>query len=77
MKFVILTDTHLSAEKSLYGLDPVARLRAAIGNINTYHADAEFVILTGDIAHRGDPDLNLPNVILIGVMNLPLVVCLI
>ena len=77
MKFVILTDTHLSAEKSLYGLDPVARLRAAIGNINTYHADAEFVILTGDIAHRGDPrsyelaasclsDLNLPNVILIG-----------
>jgi Icc protein len=78
MKFVVLTDTHLTANgQTLYGLNPVARLNTAIDTINTHHIDADFVILTGDIAHRGDPEsytiaanclskLKLPYTVMIG-----------
>jgi 3',5'-cyclic-AMP phosphodiesterase len=56
MKFIHLTDLHLVAPgRSLYGLDPNARLRAAIADINTNHADAAFVLITGDLAHHGEP----------------------
>lgn len=54
MKFVQFTDTHLVPEgERLYGLDPFARLEACIDNINAQHADAEFVMVTGDLADRG------------------------
>jgi 3',5'-cyclic-AMP phosphodiesterase len=56
LKFMHLTDTHLVAPgETLYGLDPQARLRAAIASINTEHADAAFAVVTGDLAHRGEP----------------------
>lgn len=55
MKFIHLTDLHLVAPgRRLYGLDPGARLRAAIADINANHADAAFVLITGDLAHRGE-----------------------
>jgi 3',5'-cyclic-AMP phosphodiesterase len=56
MKFIHLTDLHLVAPgRRLYGLDPSARLRAAIADINANHADAAFVLITGDLAHHGEP----------------------
>jgi 3',5'-cyclic AMP phosphodiesterase CpdA len=38
----------------LYGLDPRARLDAAIADINKHHADAEVAVVTGDLTHWGE-----------------------
>lgn len=55
MKFIHITDTHLVPPgQLLYGLDPEARLKACIGDINRNHADATFAIVTGDLAHYGE-----------------------
>lgn len=55
MKLIHLTDTHLVAPgRSLYGIDPAARLRAAVRHIVAQHADAEACVLTGDLTHWGD-----------------------
>jgi len=57
MKFVILSDPHfVPFGERLFGLDPRARLGAAIELINRDHPDVEFVIITGDLAHRGEPE---------------------
>lgn len=60
MRFVHLTDLHvIAAERgALYGIDPVARLQAAISDINLRHgpgsaAQAAFVLITGDLVHDG------------------------
>jgi 3',5'-cyclic-AMP phosphodiesterase len=56
MKFVILTDTHfVEPGRLLYGLDPANRLAAAVKVINRDHPDIAFVIVTGDLAHWGQP----------------------
>lgn len=56
MKFIHLTDLHLvPVGGMLYGLDPNARLRAAIADINAHHGDAAFVLITGDLVHHGEP----------------------
>ena len=78
MKLIHLTDTHLVAEGlTLYGLDPRARLEAAIADINRNHGDAELAVITGDLTNWGEPaayrclqaclaGLSLPLVLLIG-----------
>lgn len=59
--FVHLTDLHLVAPGGeLYGLDPAARLRAAVESIALRHgpvgpAPAAFAVATGDLAHAGEP----------------------
>lgn len=56
MKIIHLTDPHLvPAGHRLYGLDPQQRLSTAIADINTHHADAAFALITGDLAHKGEP----------------------
>ncbi len=56
-KFIHLTDTHFARPgQKLYGLDPRARLDAAIADINTHHSDAEFAVVTGDLTHWGEPE---------------------
>lgn len=56
MKFIVITDTHLVAPgQMLYGLDPRARLDAAVADINAHHADACLAIVTGDLTQHGDP----------------------
>lgn len=56
MKFIHVTDPHLVPPgERLYGLDPEARLRAAIADIARTQGDAAFVLLTGDLTHRGKP----------------------
>ena len=55
-KFIHLTDTHLVPPgQLLYGMDPLHRLRAAVHSIATEHADADFCLITGDLAHLGEP----------------------
>jgi 3',5'-cyclic AMP phosphodiesterase CpdA len=54
-KFIHLTDTHLARPGlKLYGLDPRARLDAAVADINAHHSDAAFAVVTGDLTHWGE-----------------------
>lgn len=55
MKFIHLTDPHLTASGSLFDIDVDARLRDAVTSINAHHSDATFTMVTGDIAHWGEP----------------------
>lgn len=55
MKFIHLSDTHLKKDRyHLYGLDPYLGLDMAIKSINKYHSDADFIVLTGDLADTGE-----------------------
>jgi len=56
MKLIHLTDTHLTTPgRLLYGIDPLARLQAAVAHIVHHHADAELCVVTGDLTHWGEP----------------------
>jgi 3',5'-cyclic AMP phosphodiesterase CpdA len=61
LTFIHLTDTHLVAPGSLlYGLDPQARLEAAVASIAVRHGPgsacpAAFAVITGDLTHFGEP----------------------
>jgi 3',5'-cyclic AMP phosphodiesterase CpdA len=55
-KFIHLTDPHLvSPGQALYGTDPLWRLSRAVDAINADHSDAAFMLITGDLADRGEP----------------------
>ena len=55
MKIVVLSDLHLGGPRvAVNGLDPAARLAAAVDAINRDHADAAFVAIAGDLADRGE-----------------------
>ena len=54
MKIILMSDLHQIAGGELYGVDPKRRLQAAIDDINREHADAEAVVLLGDITDLGD-----------------------
>jgi 3',5'-cyclic-AMP phosphodiesterase len=57
MKLIHITDTHfVKPGEKLYGLDPRARLDAAIADINAHHADADLAVVTGDLTHWGEPE---------------------
>lgn len=55
MKIIHITDLHLVPPgELLWGLDPLARFDAALADIATHHADADFCVITGDLAERGE-----------------------
>lgn len=60
--FIHITDLHiLPAGQTNYGLDPAERLRMAVESIAERHgpqgiAPAQFVIVTGDLTHHGQPE---------------------
>ena len=56
MKFIHLTDPHLTASGELFELNGDRRLRDAVSSINCRHGDAELVMITGDITHWGEPE---------------------
>lgn len=57
MKFLQISDVHLVPDGGdLYGLNPHERLTQCIADVNEHHADADFVVFTGDLAHTGHPD---------------------
>lgn len=56
-KIIIFTDLHMLPEGGrIIGLDPFQRLKAGIDHVNAYHADADRVVITGDLAHHGDAE---------------------
>lgn len=56
-KILVMTDLHMRAEgQRIIGLDPGMRLDAALDHALTRHADAEALILCGDLAHAGVAD---------------------
>ena len=56
MKIIQVTDTHLIPPgELLYGLDPAEQLRRAIADICARHADADLLVITGDLCNDGDP----------------------
>ena len=57
MKIIQLTDTHLMPPGLLVnGVDPEAQLRAAVADIVARHADADLMVITGDLCNFGDPE---------------------
>lgn len=55
MAFLQITDLHfVPPGTDLFGLSPADRLIPAFELINREHRDASFLLITGDLAHRGD-----------------------
>lgn len=48
-KIIWMSDPHFQNEGTIDGLDPRARLAAAIDHMNAHHADAGFAVLSGDL----------------------------
>lgn len=54
MKFIVITDCHVVPDgRTAHDLDPGARLRQAITDINRLHADATGCIFLGDLTEDG------------------------
>ncbi|XDA98898.1 phosphodiesterase [Sulfitobacter sp. LCG007] len=55
MKILHVTDTHLvPAGETLYSIDPAERLAAVMDHARAHHADADLMVITGDLTDRGD-----------------------
>lgn len=55
MKFIHLTDIHLMPPgQSVSGSDPIEKLSKVFEDIATWHSDAEFCVVSGDLADLGD-----------------------
>ncbi len=53
-KFIHVTDPHLAPSgQTLCTLDPAARLRMVVEDVNRLHGDADALFLTGDVAYKG------------------------
>lgn len=56
MKIIQITDTHLMPSGVVVnGVDPEQQLRAAVADIVERHADADLLVMTGDLGNHGDP----------------------
>jgi 3',5'-cyclic AMP phosphodiesterase CpdA len=56
MKIIQITDLHLVRPGDrLFDTDPHERLRLCLADIARHHADADLLVVTGDLAHQGDP----------------------
>ncbi len=57
MKLIQVSDLHFVPPGTLlFGLDPRARLEAAVADINRHHGDAALCLFTGDLADGGAPE---------------------
>lgn len=52
MKLVHISDIHLN-EAPILGLDPVANFRRCLAYVEAHDADAERIVITGDLTHHG------------------------
>lgn len=52
-KIIWMSDPHFQSEGTIGRLNPRMRLGAAIEHANTYHSDADFIILSGDLVGGG------------------------
>lgn len=77
-KIIVMADLHIVPETELsHSLDTNARTQAAIAFINKNHADADLLVIAGDLADHGDaasyrrfkellPEIDLPYVVTLG-----------
>ena len=58
MKFLHFSDLHLCKKRSvfLYGINPADRLEKALDHAKLFHQDAQFLVITGDLANWGEKD---------------------
>lgn len=57
MKFIVLSDLHLIAGNGLlHGNAPSERLDLCLDDIQSWHADAAFCVISGDLADAGEPE---------------------
>ena len=57
MRLVQISDLHMTPSgQRLHGLDPAARLRACVADINRQAGDAQLCIATGDLTEKGETD---------------------
>jgi 3',5'-cyclic AMP phosphodiesterase CpdA len=58
VKIVQITDTHLLGvdRANVYGTNPAHRLSRAIKSINSFHDDAAFIAITGDLADKASKE---------------------
>ncbi len=55
-KLLFISDPHICPDgETIIGLDPAMRLQAVLDAAMTAHADAEALVLLGDLTHHGDP----------------------
>lgn len=55
MKLVHISDIHLTVPgERMGGLDPHRRFAQALEHVQTHHADAERIVITGDLTHWGE-----------------------
>ncbi len=56
MKFIHITDFHLVAPGTpLWGLNPHDRVDRCLSDIERWHGDADFCVISGDLSDKGDP----------------------
>ena len=56
MKIIHMTDFHLTAPGvDLCGLDPHDRVARCLDDAARWHGDADFCVISGDLADDGDP----------------------
>lgn len=57
MKIIHITDPHIVAPgKRVFTLDPAKRLQAVFDHVTDTQADADLVVITGDLTDNGDPE---------------------
>ncbi|MDB4224499.1 phosphodiesterase [Granulosicoccus sp.] len=57
MKIIHITDTHLLKSGELFhGFDTQQRFALCMRNVRENHSDAHCIVVTGDVAERGDPE---------------------
>ena len=55
LKLIVLSDLHIVPEGELsHGLDTTERLETGIDFVNRRHADADLIVVAGDLADRGE-----------------------
>jgi 3',5'-cyclic AMP phosphodiesterase CpdA len=74
VKIIQLSDLHLVGKNktSLYGIDPNLRLKLALDSIEKNHANAEFVVITGDLTDNASPEAYESLASMIDGYNLPI-----
>lgn len=55
MKIIHISDIHISGTPIL-GFDPIANFEACLAHVAEFQSDADRVIITGDLTHRGETE---------------------
>jgi 3',5'-cyclic AMP phosphodiesterase CpdA len=77
LKFVVMSDLHLVGEGEVsMTLDTAARLERAVEAVNARYGDADFCILAGDLADRGQADAYRRLQTIIAALSIPVIVTL-